>query len=77
MPTFSVPTKGATLCCSVHGEESVHSNEGLCKVSRMYTALLKYYHMLKMELSLIVSSKLEQRTIIRYFTALGQMASNI
>ncbi len=71
--------KVATLCCDRHKLESVHSNEGLRKVLRLYVALMKYYHQLKMELPLPISSKPKYHTLTRYFIALVHTytASNI
>ncbi len=60
---FFVHVKEAKLYCTMHEGESVHSNEGLCQVSLLCVALLKYYRVLKMELPLSVSSQVKNRAV--------------
>ncbi len=77
MPRFFVRAKAVTLHCNTDEEESVHSNDGLCKISRLWVVLLKYYRVLKMELPLPISWKLKHCAVIYYFTAVRHTASNV
>ncbi len=70
---FCTCGRGNTALWYTRGE-SVHSNKGLCKVSQLCIALLKYYRALKLELPLSILSKLGT---LRYFIALGHTASDI
>ncbi len=68
IPRFIVCAKKVTLCCDTHGGESVHSNEGLCKVSIVHY-IVEMLLRVKDELPLPVSSKLKHPTVIFYFYA--------
>ncbi len=73
------------FCTHERGNNALwHMQRGICifkrrlwKVSQLCIGLLKYYRVLKMELTLPISSKLKRHTVISYFPVLAHTFSDI